>query len=160
MEEEELAKRWERLNLSREDSDVFPVSTEVMKDMEDRGKLRIIGGVMTDKGINHQAFRITMSQVWRLEDWVKFKEMGDHMFLIEFQSLPDKERVLAGRPWSFDRKLLSLQEVDEDVPIGAIQFKFEPFWVQMHNLPMSVMNEEMREQFGSLIGKVIRVMRI
>lgn len=84
---------------------------------------------MTDKGFNQEAFGITISQVWRPEGWVKFKEMEDHMFLIEFQKLPDKERVLAGRPWFFDRILLSLQEVDEAIPIDAMQVNFEPFWI-------------------------------
>ncbi|KAF5471784.1 hypothetical protein F2P56_008554 [Juglans regia] len=54
-----------------------------------------------------------MSQIWRLEGWVTFKEHGEQCFLIEFQKIEDKERVLSGRPWFFDRHLLTMMEVDD-----------------------------------------------
>lgn len=41
--------------------------------------------------------------------------------------------------------------------INTMQFKFEPFWVQLHNLPLATMNEEVGLQFGASIRHVIRV---
>lgn len=41
-------------------------------------------GVMARKGMSNEAFRVTMSQIWRLEGWVKFKDLGEHRFFIEF----------------------------------------------------------------------------
>ncbi|XP_041004014.1 uncharacterized protein LOC121249369 [Juglans microcarpa x Juglans regia] len=98
-----------------------------------------------------------MSQVWRLEGWVRFKEVGGQSFLIEFQQVTNKEKVLSGRPWFFDRNLVTLQEVDDSVSINSMHFKFEPFWVQLHNLPLATMTEEVGNQFGASIGHVIRV---
>ncbi|KAF5452999.1 hypothetical protein F2P56_027947 [Juglans regia] len=98
-----------------------------------------------------------MAQVWRLEGWVRFKELGDHQFLIEFQFLIDKNKVLSGRPWFFDRKLLTVQEVDDSDVLNSIQFKFEPFWVQLHNLPLAAMSEELGIQFGATLGHIIKV---
>lgn len=69
----------------------------------------------------------------------------------------DKEKVLSGRPWFFDRNLLTLLEVDETVSINALQLIFEPFWVQLHKLPLAAMTEEVGEQFGSSLGHVMRV---
>ncbi|XP_042939610.1 uncharacterized protein LOC122274661 [Carya illinoinensis] len=157
MEMDELTKRWEKLNLSKEESKVFHVQNEGAKEGSSRGKHCIIGKVLSEKGVNNEAFRSTMSQVWRLEGWVRFKDLGDQSFLIEFQWLTDKEKVLSGRPWFFDRHLLTLLEVNESVSIVGLQFKFEPFWVQLHNLPLAAMTEAVREAFGSSIGPVIRV---
>ncbi|XP_042988745.1 uncharacterized protein LOC122316279 [Carya illinoinensis] len=157
MEEEELSRRWENFSLSKEENTVFVVSPdEAMKECM-HGKLCIVGGVLTEKGFNTEAFRMTMSQIWRLEGWVKFKDLGDFRFLIEFWFLVDKERVLGGRPWFFDRNLVFLQELEESTPLNAVQFQFEPFWVQLHGLTLAVMNADFGSKFASSIGHVIRV---
>lgn len=107
--------------------------------------------------MNNEAFRKTMAQVWKLVGWVRFKELGDQNFLIEFQHLHDKDKVLSGRPWFFYRNLLTVLEVAESNVLNSIQFKFEPFWVQLHNIPLAAMTEEVGSQFGETIGHVIRV---
>ncbi|XP_042944647.1 uncharacterized protein LOC122278532 [Carya illinoinensis] len=157
MEEEDLAKRWERLNLSSTESEVLKIPSARSEKNFLRRKHCIVGSVMSDKGINHEAFRSTMSQVWRLEGWVKFKDLGEHKFLIEFQLLVDKEKVLGGRPWFFDRNLVAFLEMDEDDSLNATRFQFEPFWVQLHSLPWGAMTEEVGIHLGSSVGHVIRV---
>ncbi|XP_042950189.1 uncharacterized protein LOC122282298 [Carya illinoinensis] len=157
MEVDELANRWERLQLSKEESSFFHVKPE--EDMEGgrRGKHSIIGRALTEKLVNSEGFRVTMSQIWRLKGWVRFKELGDQCFLIEFQCITDKEKVLSGRPWFYDRSLLIILEVDESVSINALRFEFKPFWVQLHNLPLAAMTEDFGTQFASSVGHVIRV---
>ncbi|XP_042979843.1 uncharacterized protein LOC122310019 [Carya illinoinensis] len=98
-----------------------------------------------------------MSQIWRLEGWVRFKDLNEQCFLIEFQSKKDKEKILSGRPWCFDRNLLTLQEVDESMSINAVNFQYEPFWVQCYNVPLAAMNEKIGEKIGKCLGHVIRV---
>ncbi|XP_042962387.1 uncharacterized protein LOC122296650 [Carya illinoinensis] len=155
MEEEELSKRWERLHLSQEEIHVFQVHTKGALDGFSRWKCCIVGSILADKGISSEAFRMTMSQVWRLEGWVQFKDLGNHRFLIQFQYESDKEKVLRGRLWFFDRNILSLQEVDEKLPLSAVKFNVEPFWVQLHGLPLAAMTEEVGIHFGASIGEVI-----
>ncbi|XP_042980022.1 uncharacterized protein LOC122310208 [Carya illinoinensis] len=112
---------------------------------------------MSKRTVNSEAFRTTMPQVWRMEGWVKFIEIGNQSFLIEFQKLEDREKVLGGRPWFFNRSLLTLQEVDDTVSINRVQFRYKSFWVQLYNLPLPSMNEEIGAQFAASIGHVIRV---
>ncbi|XP_041001644.1 uncharacterized protein LOC121247347 [Juglans microcarpa x Juglans regia] len=157
MEAEDLASQWERLHLSKEESACFHVKQENINGDEKRDKYCMVGKALTEKGVNNEGFRITMSQIWRLEGWVTFKELGEQCFLIEFQKIRDKEKVLSGRPWFFDRHLLTMMEVDDKESIDALQFRFEPFWIQLHNLPLSVMTKGFGEQFAEAIGLVIRV---
>lgn len=84
MEDEELANRWERIHLSKEENSFFHVKQKSFKDEDRHGKHCIVGRVLSEKSVNSEAFRINMSQIWRLEGWVCFKELGDHCFLIEF----------------------------------------------------------------------------
>ncbi|XP_042972989.1 uncharacterized protein LOC122304790 [Carya illinoinensis] len=153
----DLTKRWEKLQLSTEESSCFHITQGVHQDSEGLGKQCLVAKAMAEKLVNSEAFHITMSQLWRLEGWVSFKELGDQSFLIEFQKVKDKEKVLAGRPWFFDRCLLAIQEVDESQSINALQFCYEPFWVQLHNLPLVTMTETFGEEFAASIGPVIRV---
>ncbi|XP_041020491.1 uncharacterized protein LOC121262146 [Juglans microcarpa x Juglans regia] len=157
MEEEDLTTRWKRLHLSKEENSVFHIKPEERKEGSLRGKLCIIGRVLFGKIVHNEAFGTTMSQLWRLGGWVRFKDLNDQCFRIEFQQVQDKEKVLSIRPWCFDRNLLTLQEVDENVSINAMQFRYEPFWIQCHNLPLAAMTEDIGEQFGSSLGHVIRV---
>ncbi|XP_042939500.1 uncharacterized protein LOC122274531 [Carya illinoinensis] len=48
-------------------------------------------------------------------------------------------------------------EVDGTASINELHFAYEPFWVQLHNLPLATMTEELGEQFAESIGNVIRV---
>ncbi|XP_042983200.1 uncharacterized protein LOC122312612 [Carya illinoinensis] len=157
MVEDNLTKRWERLHLSKEETSVFQIKTKGAKEGNIQGKLCIISKVLSEKGVNNEAFRVTMSQIWRLQGWVRFKDLNEQCFLIEFQQIQDKERVLSSRPWFFDRNLITIQEVDENVSLNVLKFQYEPFWVQCHNLPLAAMTEEVGEDFGSSLGHVIRV---
>ncbi|KAF5464523.1 hypothetical protein F2P56_014596 [Juglans regia] len=114
----------------------------------------IVGRVLSENNVSNEAFRVTMSQIWRLEGCVCFKELGDQCFLIELQNMANKDKILSGRPWFFDRSLLTLLEVDEAVSINALHFGFKAFWVQLHNLPLATMTEEVGEQFAASIGHV------
>ncbi|XP_042979953.1 uncharacterized protein LOC122310122 [Carya illinoinensis] len=155
--EEDLTKRWERLQLSTEETNMVKITAEESKDTKLRGKWCLVGKVLSEKGVNNEPFRITMSQIWRLNGWVKFKYLNEQVFLIEFQSEQDLRKVLGGRPWVFDRNLLTLQEVNENESINALQFRYEPFWVQCHNFPLTAMNETIGEKSGSSFGHVVWV---
>ncbi|KAF5464435.1 hypothetical protein F2P56_014510 [Juglans regia] len=98
-----------------------------------------------------------MSKVWGLVGWLQFKDMGANKFLVEFQREQDKNKVLLGRPWTFDRYLICMEDVDWTTPPLEIPFSYEFFWVQVHNMPLVSMNKETGMQIGSGIGDVIEI---
>ncbi|KAJ0096620.1 hypothetical protein Patl1_27306 [Pistacia atlantica] len=98
-----------------------------------------------------------MSQVWKLEGWIHFTDAGEKLFLLEFQNVTDLQKVLNGRPWSFDRALIAIQRVDSSTLSNASYFTHEPFWVQLHNMPFAAMNDDYGVQLASAIGKVLEV---
>lgn len=64
---------------------------------------------------------------------------------------------MEGRPWFFDKWLLSLQEFDGNKSGNDVAFSTEPFWVQIHNLPLASMTREVGTQIGAVVGLVIKV---
>ncbi|XP_041009307.1 uncharacterized protein LOC121253347 [Juglans microcarpa x Juglans regia] len=157
MAEERLTMLWEGLKLTEEEEQVVLLYDQSLQEAYWKGKHCLMSLVTSDKPINIEAFKKTMALVWRLEGWVEFLVTSDNSFFIEFQMLVDKEKVLKGRLWTFDRFLVALQEVDGSLPFNAISFTHESFWVQLHNMPLLGMNQEYGKLVASAIGNVLFV---
>ncbi|CAK9148168.1 unnamed protein product [Ilex paraguariensis] len=74
---------------------------------------------MSVKLYNKTAFKTTMKRVWN-NIKVEFIEAGDNLFLIQFNKMLDKNRVLEDESWSFDNQLVLLK--DYDVKKGLMQY--------------------------------------
>lgn len=62
---------------------------------------------------------------------------------------------MKGRPWSFDNAMMSLGMVSAgedplDVPLWYLDI-----WVQIHDLPMSLMTEAIGRQLGNFFGEFL-----
>lgn len=100
-----------------------------------------MGRIGGERRVNKEAFRSVLSRIWRLSGSVLFKEVLDNVWVFEFEEIADKRRVLEGRPWSFDRQILVLQEFDGTTPPSQLVFSHSPFWVQVHEMPLLCMNK-------------------
>ncbi|XP_042980067.1 uncharacterized protein LOC122310252 [Carya illinoinensis] len=152
--EEELALRWSSLKLTEAEQQELFLPEEEALSSKLRGHLCLLASILNDRTANREAFKSTMAKVWNTFGWITFKEFGPNKFLLEFQLLSDKQKVLHGRPWSFDRHLICLKDFESDLSPNEVQFITEPFWVQAHNLPFAGMNRQLGEKIGEAIGKV------
>ena len=59
------------------------------------------------------------------------------MFLIRFESMHDKMRVLDGTPWSIHKRLIVIKEWEQNKSTKEINFSTENVWVQVLCLPMN-----------------------
>jgi hypothetical protein len=98
-----------------------------------------------------------MSRLWKTLGPVKFKELNDNMWLFEFTFEFDKRPVLDGRPWLFDRCVLVLKEMDDNIPPLHMDFNHALFWVHVHDMPFLCMTREVGLRIGALLGKVVDV---
>jgi hypothetical protein len=119
-----------------------------------RGDRCLVGKVGGDRRVNKEAFRTVLSRLWRTVGSVVFKEVQDNIWLFEFTDNDDKERVLDGRPWSYDRHILVLNEFDGCIPPSQMEFAHSPFWVQVHDMPLICMNRTVGTKIGESLGDV------
>ncbi|XP_031260445.1 uncharacterized protein LOC116118597 [Pistacia vera] len=157
MADSTLTSLWESFSLTEEEENDVVVSNKTIEDVAAKVKHCLLALLITEKNFSKEAFRSTMSQVWKLEGWIHFTDAGEKLFLLEFQNVTDLQKVLNGRPWSFDRALIAIQRVDSSTPSNASCFTHEPFWVQLHNMPFAAMNDDYGVQLASAIGKVLEV---
>ena len=99
----------------------------------------LVGKLWAEKPVNREAFKTVMSRVWRMTGTVVFKELQDNLWVFEFEEEEDKRRVMVGRPWSFDRQILVLNEFDGQCPLSQMVFMKSPFWIQIHDMPLLCM---------------------
>ncbi|KAK2973210.1 hypothetical protein RJ640_024497 [Escallonia rubra] len=85
------------------------------------------------------------------------KQVGENLILVQFFHRLDKQRVMEGSPWSFDKQLLILKEYDGDTQPSEIDLKCSPFWIQIHNLPFNQMEKGMGEAIGRKCGEVLEL---
>jgi hypothetical protein len=82
------------------------------------GERCLVGKLWSSKQVNREAFQTVLSRIWRLVGTVVFKDLQDNLGLFEFTEEDDKHRILAERPWSFDRQILVLNEFDGQCPLS------------------------------------------
>ncbi|XP_040987664.1 uncharacterized protein LOC121235381 [Juglans microcarpa x Juglans regia] len=155
--EDDLAKQWEGLSLTEKETEEVILNINSSEATEQYGKFCLLGMIIAEKPVNREAFKSTMAKIWRCESWFKFSEVGTNKFLVEFNKEEDLQKVIKGRPWSFDRWLLCLQVFEGNRFINELLFNKEEFWVHAYNMPFSSMTYEVGVQIGGCIGRVITI---
>ncbi|MBA0627032.1 hypothetical protein Godav_004586 [Gossypium davidsonii] len=64
----------------------------------------------------------------------------------------DMERVLKGLLWTFNNHLLILSKLKRGEDLLKIHLVYVPFWVQIHDVPISLFSENLAKLLGNFIG--------
>ena len=146
-----------RISLTEGERIGIQVTDEEVADTRALGGKCLVGKVWTEKTINKEAFRSVLTGIWRIVGGVKIKELQDSLWLFEFSDVVDKNRIMEGRPWSYDRKILVLNEFDGRTPPSQMDFSQSPMWVQVHDLPLLYMNKVVGTKLGESLGQLLDV---
>lgn len=95
---------------------------EDVADIREKGAKFLIGRLWAEKKINKEAFRTSLARLWRVVNRISFKEIQDNIWIFEFSEEEDKNRVLEGRPWSFERQILVINDFDGQIPPSQMEF--------------------------------------
>lgn len=61
---------------------------------------------------------------------VGVKDLQDNLFLFTFTTMRDKEMVIRGGPWNFDKQLVLLETPDGNRAPNRMVLQNADFWVQ------------------------------
>jgi hypothetical protein len=78
-----------------------------------KGSKCLVGRLGVPKKINREPFKNLLSRIWRMAGEIFFKEIYDNLWLFKFAEDGDRRKVLEGRPWSYDRTILIVEELDD-----------------------------------------------
>lgn len=97
--------------------------------------------------------RNILVRAWRLEGDINITEVGDHIFIFQFDSKMDRNKVLLKKPWSYNKSPLVLNNYDASKAEELVDLDWCPFWVQVHGLPLGMMTEKVGIVIGEFIGR-------
>ncbi|KAK2649866.1 hypothetical protein Ddye_017355 [Dipteronia dyeriana] len=71
--------------------------------------------------------------------------------------MEDRNRIINGGPWNFDKAIVALGEMPLDGDISNLEFNKVEFWIQIHKIPPLCLSEEIGLFLRNMIGEVKEV---
>ncbi|KAK6128037.1 hypothetical protein DH2020_038201 [Rehmannia glutinosa] len=139
----------EKTGIALEESDVAFGIQECNKSL--------LGRIFGEKKASFTGIKNTMAIIWQTREAFSVREVGVDAFQFVFRNKDDKEKVLKGKPWSFDNQYLILKEWNEERYAQVQYFHTVELWIQIWNLPLHWISIETGFRIGRLFGSVLDV---
>lgn len=147
---DEILHLWKDFSLSEAESLEVEVPDIGIGNITPRGSSCLVGKLLADRIIGKDTIKSMVVRGWQPSGTMVFKNLGNNLFLMEFEHVWDKARVLEGRPWVFEGHLFSVNNFNGSVVPGSMEFDLVSFWVRIFHLPLGFMCETMGFQLGTL----------
>lgn len=95
----ELEEKWRKLRLSEGEATNIIFEDEEDDELKYKEGRSIVGKIHSSRYISKEVLGSTMEKVWRISKAAIFLEVCTNTFVITFNTIADKDRVWAGRPW-------------------------------------------------------------
>lgn len=131
---------------------------EDSEEEEARKELGLVIRIWTQRNVNQNAFITTMKNIWQAKADVEIKNIGKNMYVVQFYHWKDKQRVIEGQPWHFDRHVILMNDITGNCKPSDIQLWESPIWARVYDLPfkgrLNVLNVK---AIGNKIGSFIKM---
>lgn len=154
---DDIAQKVSNLKITAAEENLLVFDEEVGTDSGQDIALSLVGKVLTVRSFNFEALKRTLNQIWAISNGALFRTIENGFFVVQFASLRDKSKVMAGRPWTFDQNLVLLNEIEGDLQPSNLSLTRCPFWVRLYNLPLAYRTERHVNLIGGCLGDVQEV---
>ncbi|XVF24670.1 hypothetical protein REPUB_Repub13aG0147300 [Reevesia pubescens] len=152
---EDLEALWARLSLTENEKVEVVLGEDSFEDSLLAGHFCLIGKAFTHKVVNLEAMRTVFQKVWKVRSGLQVSEVGDKIFAFIFEDIKKKNWVLLNQPWSFNKFLIVFRDFDGFSSPESTSFVSCPFWVQIHGLPLALMNDRVVHSIVQSMGHII-----
>lgn len=115
----------------------------------------LVARVLSPHKVEPRIFRSVMKRYWESRNCLEICHVGYNLFSIKFGAAKDRELVLRGGPWFFNRQLIALNFFDISVNPTTIPITRVPFWIQVHGLPYPQRTASVAKSIGDAFGGFI-----
>uniref|UniRef100_A0A7N2LMQ7 DUF4283 domain-containing protein n=1 Tax=Quercus lobata TaxID=97700 RepID=A0A7N2LMQ7_QUELO len=126
---------WETFSLSESEGSKYRVCESGVE-----GPYLLAAWFFMGRVLSMEAIARTFKLLWYIKKGFEVKDMGNHCVLFVFMEESDVEKVLMGKPWSFDKYLVALKRVMRPIEVKGLNFDKASFWVQVHDLLLGSLN--------------------
>nr|POF17276.1 hypothetical protein CFP56_18388 [Quercus suber] len=124
---EELEVLWKKLSFTEEEEDDVKLGSDSTKAAMERGKFCAVLKVLTQRSVSMEALRKNLRMMWKLKKEMLLSEVEEDLFLVEFRDEKDKKKVMDMSPWSYDKQLVIIQDLDAELTPKEMELKWSPF---------------------------------
>jgi hypothetical protein len=133
----------------------------VVDDVDDLGLVdpdrAFVGKVLAPNTLHIQTISAAMRPAWGNSKGLLLNPAGDNLFIAEFGSKGDRDRVMEGSPWVVGRHAVLMKKFDVEVLPQQVVFERLAIWARILLLPNRLMNSERGKVIAEPIGLVKRV---
>ena len=149
---ESLEGLWEKFSLSEHECQKVDLASTTTQP-----KSFLAAKFLTRRVLNVESVARTFKPLWRTNQGFSIRDMNDNKLVFIFEDEADRERVMLGQPWAYDKSLVVFQRIEDEEAIEEVTFTETFFWVQLHGIPVRRMNEEVARILGSSLGRIAQV---
>jgi hypothetical protein len=117
----------------------------------------LVGKVLAPSVLHIQTISSAMRPAWGNPKGLIFNPVGDNMFLAEFGSGIDRDRVLDREPWMVGKHAVLLKKYDANFKPLQVRFDRLAIWARINDLPYRLMNSRRGEEIAKPLGRVLKV---
>ncbi len=143
---------WKKFSLSDFEGDGVDLASE-----SDQPKSFLAAKFLTRRSLNVEAVARTFKPLWRTDQGFTMRDMGDNTIMVIFEEEADRERVLQGEPWAYDKHLIVFQRVAEEEAMEEVNFSEISFWIQLHGLPVRKMTPDIATLLAAPLGTIKQI---
>ncbi|XVF80457.1 hypothetical protein PTKIN_Ptkin15bG0075100 [Pterospermum kingtungense] len=152
---ESLNATWKLLTLIEEEEIDIVIDNYKELDENEQEKKWLVGKLLTTRPFNKEAMIGTLKVTWKLSREAKIIVLEVNLFLFKFQDMKDKERVLNGAPWTFDKQLILFQAYKGELRLEEYVFQSTTFRIRVYELPLGLRNRSTDMRIGQRLGCLI-----
>ncbi|XP_065856963.1 uncharacterized protein [Euphorbia lathyris] len=156
--ETNLATLMGKVKLTDNEESVLDLESESnLSEVKDT-KPSLIDRVLSSKPLNIRGMGQAFLGAWRIKAF-QLKEMGNGLFLCEFDSRRNKDKVLNDGPWHFERQLVVFRDMNGIDQLSEANLDCCDFWVRILDLPLNRRDVESITLVASRLGELIEIDR-
>ncbi|KAE8812087.1 hypothetical protein D1007_10924 [Hordeum vulgare] len=116
-----------------------------------------VSKVLSPNVLHIETIKSAMRPTWGNPRGLNFNSVGDNLFVVEFGSQADRDRVMEGSPWRVGKHAVLLKFFDADISPVDVVFDRLAIWARITKLPTRLTRAARGIEIAKPIGNVIRV---
>lgn len=152
---EELESKLKGITLTEKEEEIIVCEEEEEEIINEQSMICLVGKLLTSNPFSFDAMKNTLRSAWRLSHGMVVREIEHDIFIFQFFTMADKQKVWEEGLWTFNGAPLVLKEVEDEVQPSELVFDTVRIWVKVEVVPLNKRTEAMAMKIASSMGKFV-----